>query len=94
MVRSRRPGERIELPGGTRKLQDVFVDAGVPRALRALVPVVADEQGTAWWVPGLAVRASDRPPAVRLWLSPAEAGALRSGSTGGLGIPRVLGDDA
>jgi tRNA(Ile)-lysidine synthetase-like protein len=93
VVRSRRSGERIELPGGSRKLQDVFVDAGVPRALRALVPVVADAEGVAWWVPGLAVRATDRPPAVRLWLSPAEAGALRSGSTGSLGIPRVLGDD-
>lgn len=52
-VRPRRPGDRVVVAGGTRKLQDVFVDAGVPRPVRDLVPVVvADDR--VLWVPGLA----------------------------------------
>lgn len=52
VVRSRRPGDRVTTSGGTRKLQDVLVDAGVPRLLRDLIPVVAlDDQ--VLWVPGI-----------------------------------------
>ncbi len=40
--------------GGTRKLQDVLVDAGVPRALRDLLPVVAAGERVLW-VPGVVV---------------------------------------
>jgi len=43
-VRGWRPGDRLELPGGTKKLQDVFVDAHVPRRWRAVWPVIAAEQ--------------------------------------------------
>lgn len=57
IVRARRPGDRVRLPGGTRKLQDVLVDAGVPRLLRDRVPVVA-RGGQVLWVPGLAADAS------------------------------------
>jgi tRNA(Ile)-lysidine synthase len=47
-------GDRIGVPGvGTRKLQDVLVDAKVPRERRGLVPVVADADGAVVWVPGL-----------------------------------------
>lgn len=52
-VRPRRPGDRITVAGGTRKLQDVFVDAGVPRPARDLVPVVVTGDRVLW-VPGLA----------------------------------------
>lgn len=53
-VRARRPGDRIATRAGTRKLQDVLVDAGVPRVARDLVPVVtAGDQPV--WIPGLAV---------------------------------------
>jgi len=53
-VRPVAPGDRIGVPGvGTRKLQDVFVDAKVPRERRGLVPVVADADGAVVWVPGL-----------------------------------------
>ena len=54
VARTRVAGDRVLLPGGTRKLQDVFVDAGVPRQLRDLVPVVAVGERVVW-VPGLAV---------------------------------------
>ncbi len=56
MVRGWEPGDRIALAGGTKKLQNVFVDARVPRRLRALWPVVVDSAGVAA-VPGLAVAA-------------------------------------
>lgn len=49
-VRSWQPGDRFRPLGapGERKLQDIFVDAGVPRRLRTRVPVVLDEKGIVW----------------------------------------------
>jgi tRNA(Ile)-lysidine synthase len=43
-VRSWRPGDRMRPigVGGSRKLQDLFVDRKVPRTVRAIVPVVVD----------------------------------------------------
>jgi tRNA(Ile)-lysidine synthase len=49
-VRSRRPGDR--LAGRRKKLQDVFVDAKVPRAERDRWPVVASADGVVA-VPGI-----------------------------------------
>jgi tRNA(Ile)-lysidine synthase len=40
-IRSRRPGDRVITPAGTKKVQDVLVDAKVPRPLRDLVPILA-----------------------------------------------------
>ena len=40
VVRSWLPGDRIKMPGGTKKLQDLFTDKKIPREERALVPVV------------------------------------------------------
>ncbi|MEI7832432.1 MAG: tRNA lysidine(34) synthetase TilS, partial [bacterium] len=49
-VRGWRAGDRYQPLGapGTRKLQDIFVDAQLPRRLRARVPVVCDEEGIVW----------------------------------------------
>ncbi len=51
-VRSRRPGDRLRPLGlgGEKKLQDLFVDAKVPRRLRDRVPVVAAGDRIAWVV--------------------------------------------
>jgi tRNA(Ile)-lysidine synthetase-like protein len=49
----RRPGMRIHLSRGTRKLQDVFVDARVPREDRDAWPLVMVGE-TLVWVPGVA----------------------------------------
>ena len=49
-VRTRRPGDR--LAGRTKKLQDVFVDAKVPRAERDSWPVVVRD-GEVVAVPGI-----------------------------------------
>lgn len=54
LLRSPSPGDRIHLPGvGTRKLQDLLVDAKVPRADRWAVPVLLAAD-TVVWVGGLA----------------------------------------
>lgn len=39
-LRSRRPGDRVRTRAGTKKVQDVLVDAKVPRPLRERVPVL------------------------------------------------------
>lgn len=39
-LRSRRPGDRVRTGAGTKKVQDVLVDAKVPRPLRERVPVL------------------------------------------------------
>jgi len=52
VVRSRRPGDR--LAGRTRKVQDVLVDAKVPREERDDWPVVATAEGAVVAVAGLA----------------------------------------
>jgi tRNA(Ile)-lysidine synthase len=54
VVRSVEPGDRIDVPGvGTRKLQDVLVDAKVPRERRSTIPVVVDASGRVLWVAGI-----------------------------------------
>jgi tRNA(Ile)-lysidine synthetase-like protein len=56
VARRRRPGDRLALSRGSRRLQDLFVDAKVPRALRANWPIVATPADIVW-VAGL--RAAD-----------------------------------
>jgi tRNA(Ile)-lysidine synthase len=58
-VRRRRPGDRMVPLGltGTKKLQDILVDARVPRAERDLVPIVANQRSIVWAV---GVRLDDR----------------------------------
>jgi tRNA(Ile)-lysidine synthase len=54
VVRSFKPGDRIAPVGldGHRKLQDVFVDAKLPRAKRATFPIL-ELDGEVAWLPGL-----------------------------------------
>lgn len=78
VVRSRRVGDRLATRAGTRKLQDLFVDAGIPRAVRDLVPVVALGERLLW-VPGVAVDAraaatGREAPTLHLAVTAAESG--------------------
>jgi tRNA(Ile)-lysidine synthetase-like protein len=57
IARPRRPGDRVAIEAGHRRLQDVFVDAKVPRELRAGWPVIATSAGAVVWVAGLRVAA-------------------------------------
>jgi len=58
VARRRRPGDRLRPAGGrgSRRLQDTFVDARVPQALRDAWPIIATPTAIVW-VPGL--RAAD-----------------------------------
>jgi tRNA(Ile)-lysidine synthase len=51
MVRPRLPGDRLHFAFGTRKLQDILVDARVPRPARSRLPVVC-LNGWPVWLPG------------------------------------------
>jgi tRNA(Ile)-lysidine synthase len=53
-LRHRRPGDRLRLPAGGRRLKDLLIDVGVPRPMRALWPVVVDADDRPVWVPGIA----------------------------------------
>src|SRR6185369_9373053 len=57
VVRNRRPGDRFRPAGlrGSKKLQDLFVDAKVPRATRDSLPVVVDERDRIVWVVGFGI---------------------------------------
>ncbi|HWH33317.1 MAG TPA: tRNA lysidine(34) synthetase TilS, partial [Egibacteraceae bacterium] len=71
VVRARCDGDRMRLRQGTRALQDVLTDAGVPRLVRDLLPVVVDARDEPVWVPGVAVaRMPESLAHVRAWLAP------------------------
>lgn len=61
LFRSWRPGDRIRLAAGTRKLKKVFGEARVPLPARARRPVLADSGGRVLWVPGVARSVEARP---------------------------------
>ena len=51
-VRTRLPGDRFQPSGmtGTKKLQDFFTDAKIPREQRDGIPLLVCERGIAWVV--------------------------------------------
>ncbi len=50
-IRNRRPGDRVSLPGGTKKLKSVFIDRKVPHLQRDRLPLVFDRNGKLLWIP-------------------------------------------
>ena len=78
VIRTRRPGDRFQPSGmlGTKKLQDFFTDAKVPRSERDRVPLLVSERGIAW-VAGHRVaewaKARDGAPFIHASLTPAYA---------------------
>ncbi|TME75025.1 MAG: tRNA lysidine(34) synthetase TilS, partial [Chloroflexi bacterium] len=61
LVRTRQPGERMRPLGqkSAKRLQDILVDAHVPRHLRDSLPVVSDREEIIW-IPGVTVAESKR----------------------------------
>ncbi|WP_139492577.1 tRNA lysidine(34) synthetase TilS [Brevibacillus dissolubilis] len=51
-VRSRRPGDRITLSGGTQKLKELLIDAKVPKQARDRIPLILAGD-VIIWVPGV-----------------------------------------
>jgi len=58
-VRSTRPGDRITLSFGTKKVARVFIDAKVPKEKRPLIPLLVDATGRIIAIVG--IRVSDFP---------------------------------
>jgi tRNA(Ile)-lysidine synthase len=54
VVRSRRPGDRIRLSGGTRKVKKILLEGRIPLSERHRVPLVVDAEGQVIWIPGVA----------------------------------------
>lgn len=74
VVRHREPGDRVVTAAGTQRLQDLLVDAGMPRVVRELWPIVTRADGEVVWVPGYAanesvLRAGRRAPSAQLRLT-------------------------
>lgn len=53
-VRSWLPGDRVRLPGGSRKLKRLFGDRRIPLSERGRIPVLSDAEGRVLWVRGVA----------------------------------------
>ena len=71
-LRPWRPGDRIRLPAGSRKLKRLFLDRRVGVSRRASFPVLADGEGVLWVVGlalGVRARAGDEGPALTVGLS-------------------------
>ena len=91
----RRPGLRMRPLGGrgTRKLQDIFVDARVPREERAAWPLVFAGDRLAW-VPGVAVDSdlASRPGGESLHVAVTPMPVLPAPKVVRLETPNPLGD--
>jgi tRNA(Ile)-lysidine synthetase-like protein len=59
-LREWRPGDRIRLAGGTRKLKKLFNDRRIPAGERSRVPILVDSAERVLWVAGVAVAAVER----------------------------------
>jgi len=80
VLRTREPGDRLALRDGAgrRKLQDLMVDARIPRPERAAWPVLVDGSGTILYVPGFRPSEFARPGAqTRRWLVVENLGKAR-----------------
>lgn len=48
MVRSRRPGDALRLPGGTKSLKKLMIDRKISAGERNRIPILADDGGVLW----------------------------------------------
>ena len=75
-IRAWRPGDRIRMQYGRKKLKKLFAEQRVPFNLRASLPLLTDAGGRVLWIPNVA-RAADAPviddnPALTITVSNAE----------------------
>jgi tRNA(Ile)-lysidine synthase len=94
-VRAWRPGDRIRLPYGTKKLKKLFSERRVGRRARMQTPVLAEPEGRVLWVAGVA-RAAGLDPApgrsvFRVAVSDADGAPESAGGRRGGEAARVEG---
>lgn len=53
-LRAWRPGDRLRLPYGSKKLKKLLAERRIPAEDRSRLPVLVDRRGTVLWVPGIA----------------------------------------
>lgn len=51
-VRTRLPGDRIRLSGGTKKVADLLIDRKIPVEERNRIPLFLNAAGEVFWIPG------------------------------------------
>jgi tRNA(Ile)-lysidine synthase len=61
LIEPRRPGDRVRPLGfpTSKRVQDILVDARIPRHLRDALPIVRDQSGIVW-IPGVTVADANR----------------------------------
>ena len=67
-LRSRRTGDAIRLPGGTKSIKKLFIDRKIPAARRDQIPILCDDAGIIG-IPGISVnldRAAKELPATKI----------------------------
>ena len=73
-VRSRTPGDRIRLRGGSRKVKKVLLEQRIPEPRRDGVPMLVDADGEVIWIPRVARSVVARPregaPSLRIRMEP------------------------
>jgi tRNA(Ile)-lysidine synthase len=67
-LRGRSPGDRLPVRGHHRRLQDLLVDAKIPREQRSGLPVVCDSRGSPLWIPGVPALCRHDAKATDVWL--------------------------
>ena len=70
-LRSRRAGDTIRLPGGTKSIKKLFIDRKIPAAKRNSIPILCDDAGIIG-IPGISVnldRAAKELPATQIHFS-------------------------
>jgi tRNA(Ile)-lysidine synthase len=58
-LRGERPGDRIPLGFGSKKVRKFLAEKGVPLAERRNAPVLVDAEGSVLWIPGFAVASGE-----------------------------------
>lgn len=53
ILRNRRPGDRLDIKIGTKKLKDFFIDKKVPMAQRNQLPLIANQKNEILFIPAL-----------------------------------------
>lgn len=49
-IRCKSDGDRIKMPGGSKKVKDLFIDKKIPKELRDSTPIIIDGDGDIIWV--------------------------------------------